>query len=174
MSILGRVNRRSLERDRQLAASIVRILQKQDLDNQIASIQAQKDILLQVYESATAYSNLIIIAGYAGAFAVWQFVKSDLNPSAMMWAGTLLLISTVTFISFELYKMISHALVFRRIGTLLQNAGLEEDKRIGAWHMIWAEYGVREARVWMYFLLPTVACGFLGGGILLWSLIRSL
>lgn len=64
------------------------------------------DIVSVTYDRAVAYSNVMIIAGYAGVFATWHLVEPDLNRTATIWVALLLAISLTTFVAFEVYKMV--------------------------------------------------------------------
>jgi len=58
------------------------------------------------YEKAVLYTNLIMVGGYAGAFAIWNITSDTLSKSANAWVGLLLVISLSVFVFFEIYKMI--------------------------------------------------------------------
>lgn len=88
--------------------------------------EKRRDILLEVsatsYERGTAYSNLIILAGYAGSFSVWALVKDDdiLSPRATAAVGTFLGLSLLVFVTFEIWKMIELSNRGIRVGTILR------------------------------------------------------
>ena len=50
-------------------------------------------IMAALYDKAAAYTNLIIIAGYAAFFAVWGNVKAQLGKREMLYAALFITIS---------------------------------------------------------------------------------
>lgn len=42
-------------------------------------IQKQKEVITNSYEHAKQYSNIIVLGGYAGLFAIWNFTKDALS-----------------------------------------------------------------------------------------------
>ena len=67
-------------------------------------IAAQKEILAFAYNSAAAYTNVILGAGYVGYFATWAFLRDRLTPLTELWSALLVLASLLSFILFEVYK----------------------------------------------------------------------
>lgn len=76
--------------------------------------QKVQNFLIQVqsslYDSGAAYTNLISLGGYAGAFAIWSFVKADLSLRATLLIAILLGISLVAFVGWNVHQMIWIAL----------------------------------------------------------------
>jgi hypothetical protein len=87
--------------------------------------ERRKDILLEInatyYERGTAYANLLVLAGYVGAFSIWAFVKDvALSKVGSAAVGTLLGLSLLVFVGFEIYKMIDGSLRAQRVGKLFR------------------------------------------------------
>lgn len=59
----------------------------------------------RVYDRAAAYTNLIVIGGYAGAFAIWNFTRAQLTNRTTIAVAIFLGLSLTAFIFFEVYKM---------------------------------------------------------------------
>ena len=78
------------------------------------------DIHSRAYEKAAAYTNLVMLGGYAAAFAIWHLSQSSLGPAASAWVALLLLLSVTSFVLFEVYKMVVHARHSMRIGHVLK------------------------------------------------------
>ena len=76
-----------------------------------------------LYNAAAAYTNLVTAGGYAGAFAVWNFVQPHLSPTARMWIALLLGVSLTVFVSWNVFTMIYIALERMKFSGKLQ--GLE-------------------------------------------------
>ncbi len=72
---------------------------KEILDSQIKLASA-------IYDKSMAYTNLIIMAGYAGFFGLWSVTKDDLTSKQVLWSALFMVISLSSFIFFEVAKMI--------------------------------------------------------------------
>jgi len=162
-----------MKRDQELAEHINRILKQQNLTGQISVIEQQKEILSHLYQNANSFSNVIILAGYAGIFGVWQITRGSLSKETMMWVALLTSCSIVLFVSFEVWKMISQALFLQRLNKILLSSIAEQD-RVNAWKIACTDYGQKEGRIWIYFLVPTVLSGFSAGFILIHYFIVNL
>lgn len=70
----------------------------------------QRDIIIELqsalFDRAAAYTNLITLGGYAGAFTLWSYTRDQLTSTATILVALLLGISLTTFVFFEVYKMI--------------------------------------------------------------------
>ncbi|MEO3434785.1 hypothetical protein [Inquilinus sp. CAU 1745] len=70
----------------------------------------QRDIIIELqsaaFDRAAAYTNLITLGGYAGAFTLWSYTRDQLAPTATILVALLLGISLATFVFFEVYKMV--------------------------------------------------------------------
>lgn len=77
------------------------------------------EIQSQLFDKAATYSNLIMVAGYAGAFTVWGNIKSQLTAEANLWIALLLGFSLCAFVSYQIFKMGGYVLHFLRVRSLL-------------------------------------------------------
>jgi hypothetical protein len=86
-----------------------------------AAIEAQIRITAATFDKSAAYTNLILLAAYAGFFGLWQLTKEYLTASLALWSALLMLISVVTFVFFEVVKMaIVQRNFFQRAAVLRQ------------------------------------------------------
>ncbi|MFU4332516.1 hypothetical protein ACM726_29895, partial [Pseudomonas aeruginosa] len=69
--------------------------------------------------AAFNYTNLILVAGYAGFFAFWSTLSEKVPTLLFSITGLLILISLVLFISWELIKMCWGALYMRKVDRIL-------------------------------------------------------
>lgn len=69
-------------------------------------VEAQQKLITVSYDKAATYTTVIIFGGYAGMFALWQLTKDFLSKPQALWAALLVLISLVSFVLFEVGKMI--------------------------------------------------------------------
>jgi hypothetical protein len=71
-----------------------------------ALIEAQVKVLAATFDKSAAYTNLIVLAAYAGFFGLWQLTKDYLSKEVALWSALLMLISVFVFVVFEIVKMI--------------------------------------------------------------------
>lgn len=69
-----------------------------------AAIDAQIKIVSTTYEQQKAYTNLIIVAGYAGLFALWQLNRAHIGRRLGLTAALLLLLSISIFVIAEIHR----------------------------------------------------------------------
>ncbi|HBB96752.1 MAG TPA: hypothetical protein DC054_15340 [Blastocatellia bacterium] len=84
-------------------------------------VDIQIRIIAGAYEKANAYTNLIIVAGYAGLFAVWQFTKDNLSRKQTLISALLIIISLAIFVIFEIYKAHYTSRLLRQYGKTVQD-----------------------------------------------------
>jgi hypothetical protein len=78
---------------------------------------------MQIYEKAQAYSNAMMLAGYAGIFALWTFSKGALTTKTTNAVIVLVGLSLILYVSWEIYGMIHRAAAQAKFLALLeQNA----------------------------------------------------
>lgn len=69
------------------------------VENQIKAISA-------TYDKGSAYTSLVIGAGYASFFGIWSVSKDYVSEPCATYALLLLILSAITFVFFEVYKNI--------------------------------------------------------------------
>jgi hypothetical protein len=142
-------------------------------------IEAQTKVVSAAYDKAAAYTNLIILAAYAGFFGLWQLAREYITQEQALWAALSMLVSVAVFVLFEVWKMYlsSRSLLgltriltspqnqksIRRLVGEIEKHGSQERQRI-----------VSLGYVWHVVLGLTVASGLLGVGVLGWALILGL
>lgn len=84
-------------------------------------VDSQIRIITGAYNQASAYTNLIIIAGYAGFFALWQMTKDYLGRKQTLFSALLMLFSVLIFMLFEVYKAHYSSRVLRDYQNAVQN-----------------------------------------------------
>jgi 4-amino-4-deoxy-L-arabinose transferase-like glycosyltransferase len=77
------------------------------------------DVNAKLFDKGQSYSNIIILAGYAGAFAIWTNTKSSLPAKANIAIAALLGLSLCVFVLFEIYNMFRRHNVSNRYAKLL-------------------------------------------------------
>ena len=85
-------------------------------------IEETTKLLSALYDRAAAYTNLIIVAGYAGFFAVWGSVKSDLSKSEMLASAFCLSFSLMVFVFWEILVMLYTSRTLGNLNKTLHSA----------------------------------------------------
>ncbi|WP_208855893.1 hypothetical protein [Pseudomonas lutea] len=126
-------------------------------------------MLMQMNEKqmtqATAYTNLILVAGYAGYFAFWSTLVTKLPSWIYALSGLLAIVSLLCFIAWELVKMIWGNTYLNRTNKMITKTvrGPEALRLIEAASSL---HSVSINKVWMWFLVPTITCGMSAGVLL--------
>jgi hypothetical protein len=136
-------------------------------------LDAQKELLSSSFSRASAYTNLILGAGYAGFFAVWAFTRDQLTPPQVLWSALLVTVSLLSFVVFEVYKnfYLSRALLS------LARAVADEANfavRILEWKRDQQAREIRFGRIWASAFWLTLLFGFGGGLVLVYAFVRGL
>lgn len=136
-------------------------------------LEAQKELLAHTFSQAQAYTNIILVAGYAGFFAIWSFIRQDLSKQQIFWSGLMISISLAVFIAWETYGMFFRSRSVMGIAKavndppnferLLLTHQKNEHERI-----------IRFGRVWIVVLVVVVGTGFSAIGMMLWAFIQGL
>ena len=171
--IVAEAEGQSIKRNQELVESLNAVIHEQKLTGQIAVIEQQKQILAHIYEKAAAYTNLIMVGGYAGLFAVWQFTRHSLSTTVTLFIAVLAMTSLICFVGFEVYKNVTTSLFLLRLGRVISSHVPEQD-RIEAWQLAVTGHATRQAKLWPFFLIPTVTTGFIAGVVLLIALLFEL
>ncbi|MBW8000854.1 MAG: hypothetical protein FVQ80_02375 [Planctomycetes bacterium] len=152
-----------------------RELQKK-IDEMYAS---QIKLASAIYDKANAYTNLVIMAGYAGFFGLWTITKDNLTPKQVLLSALFLLISGICFVLFETVKMIVNASFMLSKNCALKklsnvesvddflNVMDEHDKTIQS-------RNVKFTWFWIFSLIFIVPTGLIGVSILVYSFIVNL
>ena len=123
-------------------------------------IQKQKELIITSHEQAKSYSNIIMMGGYAGLFAIWGFTKSNLAKWQSVSVGLLALLSVLIFVLFELY-----GLWLRSTQTFNLLSQLQKAERLNKFP---DDYGKQElkrsetlAKVWPFFFFSALLTALL-------------
>lgn len=99
------------------------------MSNILGANQQQQDadrvkaVLLEMqtaaFGHARTYTTVVIFGGYAGLFAIWNFVRDDISARTSHLVGLLIGISLLTFVSFEIFGMIIRSIEFFKVRNML-------------------------------------------------------
>ena len=141
------------------------------IDRQV--IEAQKELLAHTFSQAQSYTNVILIAGYAGFFAIWTQFGADMTRATRFWSGLLISLSVAGFIAWEVYGMIQRSQAMLGIARAVNDPERFEelmDQQRATEH----ERAIQVGRAWL-FALPFIAgTGFLALSIILSAFIHGL
>ena len=136
-------------------------------------IAKQKELVTSSYEQAKNYSNIIMLGGYAGLFAIWNFTKNDIEQWQSISVGLLAMISVLSFVLFEIYGIWLQA-----TQTFNLISQLQEAEKLNKFPEDYGKQGVKRAerlaKIWPYFFFVTLSSGILAGGLLIWSFAKKL
>lgn len=91
---------------------------------------AQLRVVSATFHRSVAYTNLMLAGGYAGFFGLWQLTKEFIAKDQALWAALLMLVSIVTFILFEVIKMIIISLAVQRHAVRLRSPDASRDPQL--------------------------------------------
>jgi hypothetical protein len=126
-----------------------------------AQEKVQKSLIeasTKAFEKSQAYTNVVIIAGYAGAFSIWSSTKAQLPNKANIVIALLLGLSMCVFIVHEIASMIFRAVWFRKIQPLI-NMNLPSDEFLKKFEMLKKEEGkasLNSTPFWILALALTI------------------
>lgn len=144
-----------------------------------ADIEARIKILSALYDKATAYTNLMVVAAYAGYFGLWQLTKEYLPKPFALWSALLMLVSVVTFVAVEVVKMVmvQHS-VFTQAAVINSQEARQDlatlqaaFAKLGAAH---EQVNFYFKRFWVVALVVTIASGMSAATLLGYSFVLGL
>ena len=85
---------------------------------------------MKAFEYAKSYTNIVVALGYAGFFAVWNLTKEQLSDLIINISATLISISLLSFIIWEVGVMILRSFLFKKIVEIL-NSDINPNAKLG-------------------------------------------
>jgi hypothetical protein len=156
----------------EMARELTSLLQERDREQNVQVMDGLRQLVAEFYSHTTNYSNLIIAAGYAGAFAVWQFMGQAVTANVRLWSALLLLTSLILFVGHQVQGMLREGWRMRHLSDALLQ--LPAARRLEAAQALFLRNRLQDGRIWIFVIIPTVACGLAGGLLLLISFIAKL
>lgn len=138
---------------------------------------SQIKMIAEACEKASAYTNLVILAGYAGLFALWQFARDHLSRGQTIWVAFLLLISIAIFVIYEIYKAYFTTRLLRDYSRVFQDPGNTASasaiiKAMNAFDAEKKGATILAYRVWGFAFLATTVTGLAAATVLAYAFIR--
>jgi hypothetical protein len=148
------------------------IMQSTDKDAREKLLEFYKNIYDSAYDRHRSYTTLVISAGYVGFFSFWRAVKEILPTTLLLLSGLLMTISVCIFIVYEIYKMISDGLFYKKINEIfISSDTVDIIKEIQKKEQ---EHKRNLYCIWFNFLLPTLFTAFFGAIFLIASLYKEI
>ena len=128
----------------------------------------------QIYEKAQAYTNAILLAGYAGVFALLTFAKSLISQTTSGIVVLLVGFSLLVFISWEVVLMVVRAKAAARF----EKEITAKPSEVFALQQRHAQEQIRSSAklhsAWRYILIPTVGAAYAGALLLFYKVAVTL
>ena len=153
-----------------LQSAMNQIIKDEDGEAREKYEEFMKELVSHQYSRLAAYSNIIILVGYAVFFTVWSALKNDL-PELVIFSSVLLMtLSVMIFILFEIFKMFSAQKLFSKQLEIFET---EPDLAIAvkSAENLSNEFNVKIFKIWGKIFKPTVAFGVIAGLIFIISFI---
>ncbi|QXB03000.1 hypothetical protein [Aeromonas sp. FDAARGOS 1416] len=136
-------------------------------------VEANKEIYSAIMSSNSSYTNLIIVAGYAGYFSLLSVVKDGISILYMLSSAFLILISISTFVIFEVYKMHSVLSHVNKVIISLSNNGCRASQILDAVKREQQRFNLSAMKYWYVCLWVCLLTGLGGVLVLLFALLTS-
>src|SRR5437867_1780583 len=145
-----------------------------------AAIDAQIKIVAASYEQQKAYTNLIIVAGYPGLFALWQLNRDHIGRRLGLTAALLLLLSISIFVIAEIYRARFVGRLIRRYYQAVQKTR-DASPSLAAVSSALIEFdqwqrneSAKSASWWIFVFWATAVTGVAAAMLLLVSFVHAL
>ena len=143
-------------------------------EDALERMQRGYELTFQMFEKATAYENVILVAGYAGFFALWSAVAHEMPRDTTLWSVGLIGVSLVAYVAFHIAQMVTRAVFqFRTMATVAKKLNDAD------FHDVWAEQMQKPQRAnsivlmaWPVVLGISVPTGLIGGALVAVTSIR--
>jgi hypothetical protein len=121
-------------------------------------VQASLELMGRMHGNHVSYTNLIVVAGYAGFFTFWSTIKNDLPKWLYAVSGLLIIVSLLCFITWEVTKSIWGGLHLRRVEAQLTSR-IPDEGTIFRFQKEIDAFDRKINHIWIGFLIPTVLFG---------------
>jgi len=93
--------------------------QKEELAAQRRVVDLMTEVHGKLIDRSAAYTNLMLLGGYAGIFTIWSGTRANLPPRANVAIAVAIGVSLAVFIGFEIYKMVINGVRILKTQTFL-------------------------------------------------------
>ncbi len=142
-------------------------IQKSIEDERQATIEQRLvAIQSQMFDKAANYNNIVITFGYAGFFAIWNFVSDRMHGWDTLVIALLLGSSLLVFIFWTLTVSFHNSVAMRKLTGVYLAEFENTENKVAAIVKAESEINLslmRLQRLWLYVFIFTVATGFSAG-----------
>ena len=139
------------------------------------NLRQYQKVIAEMFGEAVRYNNVLMGLGYGAFFALLAATKDELPTSTKALAVSLILISLISFIAFEVFKMVYVSWItigsIKKLGIRLTPQSLENIQEHGRTSALTSTLPVC---LWVLTLLLSVPTGFVAAIVLAWHFIWSL
>lgn len=157
----------------ELQAEMEEIKRFQRVCEQDKDIATRMQLAEKMMTHATNYTNLMLVAGYAGFFGFWSSIVTRLPQWVYAVSGLLALVSLLLFISWEITKMVSS---YRRLN--ITNEMIKKAKRgdntLAMQDAAAYLHSIKMNKRWKWFLIPTVTAAISAALLLLGTFVYQI
>lgn len=134
-------------------------------------IETLVKILSSSYDKAIAYTNVVIVAGYAAFFAIWGGTKPVLTEWLAITSALLMVVSAAVFVFFELFKMVQSSRSFLQLQGIAADEQARKDpevfqSKVKAFEASQRQDSLRFLKVWVVVMYVTVSTAVLAVALL--------
>ncbi|WP_139329087.1 hypothetical protein [Aeromonas hydrophila] len=147
------------ENQNYLNEEIAKINKKNDNEQIDRYVDGLKGLYSSLWSSAAAYTNLIVIAGYAGFFGLISLVKEHVAPFGILLSSFFIALSLAIFVIYEIYKMVHSNLYLK---DAIEKATRKGEDVLDSIQKSENRFSYLQNKVWIYTFIPTVLFGLLG------------
>lgn len=142
-------------------------------------VETHVKILTAAYDKAMAYTNLVIVAGYASLFGLWHLTKEQLSRNQILSAALLLLVSIIIFVLFEVYKAYYTSTALLGYSQIVNSPENQDSlgklvSEIERYKLADQRRGIRFGKSWLVVFIVTTLTGLGAALILLYAFLRAL
>jgi len=124
----------------------------------------------QLFDKAATYNNIVVTLGYAGFFAIWNFIKRDIHVWDNLLVAGLLGMSLLIFIAWTVFSNMRLSVRNIGIAKILGSDSLSDTSKLNELRHIdakWNKSDLRYYGAWYWVFLISVVSGFSAGILLL-------
>lgn len=142
-------------------------------------VDAQTRILTSAYSSAMAYTNLIILAAYAGFFGLWKLSEPYISGDLARTSALCMTLSVTVFVLFEVWKMYYSSRNLLQLNRIITDPELQKDgskllKKLNEFNTQERSRALVFGYVWHFCLFATVLTGLVAVGTLMGAFVHGL
>lgn len=138
-------------------------------------LEQRKQMLIEMisaYDKGTTYTTLIFAAGYAGYFAIWDWVREYMTRVEMLTTALLIGISLAMFIFWQVYTMFFISKQHIALDEVINKQDL--DSALITFNAEMTKLQIRYAKIWRVVFVLTTAPGIAGAVVLLCVIAKHL